>query len=123
MTIDDLIKSVGDGIKYKHLDDNGKALGCMFPIYLMYPHLPRFDWPDNLGEFMRTMFKKHLEIIELEDIEKGDLVLIRLPFGLVHPAVYIGNDEIIDCMIETGLQKSRLSIYSRIEGVFRCRVS
>jgi hypothetical protein len=121
MTIDDLIKMVGTGVSYKHLDDNGKALGCMLPVYQMYPNLPRFDWPDNLGEFMRTMFKTHLKMIELEDIEKGDLLLIRLPFGLVHPAVYIGNDEIVDCMLEAGLQKSRMSINSRIEGVYRCQ--
>ncbi|MCC5465535.1 hypothetical protein [Pelosinus baikalensis] len=120
MTIEELIKQVGK--PYEQLDSNGRALGCMLPVYLMYPHLPRFDWPDNLGEYMRDMFKKHLQTIELEDIKAGDLLLIRLPFGLVHPAVYIGNDEVIDCMVETSLQKSRLGIYGRIEGAFRCRV-
>lgn len=119
MTIEELIKQIGK--PYEQLDADGKALGCMLPIYLIYPGLPRFDWPDNLGEYMRDMFKKYSTEIELQDIKKGDLVLIRLPFGLVHPAVYIGNDEIVDCMVETGLQKSRFSIYSRIEGVFRCQ--
>jgi len=118
MTIDELNKCVG--MPYKQLDTNGNALGCMLPVYLMYPYLPRFEWSDNLGEFMRLKFKEHFQVIELKDIKKGDLLLIRLPFGLVHPAIYIGNDELIDCMVETSMQKSRMSMNSRIEGCFRC---
>jgi hypothetical protein len=120
MTIDELTKTVGRA--YRKYDEQGLAEGCMAPVYLLYPGLPRFEWPedDRLGKFMVEMFELYGQKIAKENIKVGDLVLIRLPFGLVHPAVYVGNDEIIDCMVETSMQKSRFSFIRRVEGVFRC---
>ena len=118
MIAQDLIQCVGQ--PYKRVDDNGKALGCMAPVYLLYPNAPRFKWPPRykLGEVMEQKFEKYATKIELKDIQPGDIVLIKLFEGLLHPAVYIGNDRIAHCLDSTGIQLSRLSPV-RIKGVYR----
>lgn len=122
MTIDELINEITKCRPYKKYDKNGLAQGCMLPIYLLYPDLPRFDWPDgDLTQFMETKFNKYAQKIPRADICSGDLILIKIFQGLLHPAVYLGEDRIIHCLDETGLQIMRFS-WVRVQGVYRiCR--
>lgn len=118
MKPEELIQCVGR--PYERVDENGKALGCMLPVYLLYPDSPRFKWPPRykLGSFMEEQFEKHAKKIEIKDIQPGDVVLIKLFEGLLHPGVYIGNDKIAHCLDSTGIQLSRLSPV-RVKGVYR----
>lgn len=118
MTPQDLIQCVGQ--PYQRIDENGKALGCMAPVYLLYPNLPRFKWPPRykLGQIMEEKFDKYAKKIDRADIQPGDLVLIKLFEGLLHPAVYLGSDRVAHCLDSTGIQLMRLSP-THVKGVYR----
>jgi len=120
MTINELIKCVG--MPYRQLDENGKALGCMLPIYLLYPEIPRYDWPpeDKFLEYFLAILRKHGKKIELCNIQIGDVVAFHMPLNFLHVGVYCGNDEVIHCITGESLERFRLSMVSRrIEEVFR----
>lgn len=122
MTIDDLIGMVGT--PYQQLDADGKALGCMMPVYLLYPEIPKYDWPpeEEFLDYFMNILKKHGEKIENDNIQIGDVIAFRMPMGFLHVGVYCGNDEVIHCITGESLEKFRLTIVKkRIEGVFRWR--
>lgn len=121
MTIDELIKYVGD--KYERSNAKGQAQGCMAPVFMLYPDLPRYDWPEDetkIGEYMLRLFDKHLDKVAVETIRPGDIVLMKMFFGMYHPGIYIGNDNVIHCTVNTGMEKMRFSRV-RVKGVYRCR--
>lgn len=122
MTIGELIGHIGT--PYQQLDNNGNALGCMLPIYLLYPEIPRYPWPpqDNFINYFMGLLSKHGDLIPIEEIQVGDVVAIRALFGFLHVGVYIGNDKIVHCMTGDSLEKCRLSpLTRRLKGVFRWR--
>lgn len=121
MTLEDLIRCVG--MPYQQLDENGKALGCMLPVYLLYPEIPRYDWPEEGREFgaiVLSRLEKHGRHIEPADIQPGDVVAFVMPLGGLHLGVYLGDDRIIHCMTGDDLEICRLSFISRrLKGVYR----
>lgn len=120
MSPEDLLKFIGT--EYRKLDDNGKAYGCMAPVYMLYPDLPRYDWPKEDKNFINKvldLLKKHGHPVTQEDIQPGDVVAFRMPFGFLHIGVYLGEDWIIHCNLD-GIERCRFSyICRRLEGVFR----
>lgn len=121
MTLDELIRHVGT--PYQQLDQDGKALGCMLPVYLLYPEIPRYDWPGEgtgFGEAVYALLQIHGRRIEPANIQPGDVVAFVMPFGWLHIGVYLGDDKIIHCMTGDDLEMCRLSfIARRLKGVFR----
>ena len=121
MKPDDLLKYIGK--PYQKLDENGKALGCMMPVYMLYPEIPHYNWPEEGKEFAETvllLLKKHGHPITQVEIEPGDVVAFRMPFGFLHIGVYLGDDWIVHCMTGDAMERCRLSFAMRkIEGVFR----
>mgnify|MGYP003588461950 CR=1 FL=1 len=118
----DLLQYIG-AAEYKRLDPDGKAYGCMMPIYLLYPDLPRYDWPEEGPGFIDAvlnLLKKHGHPVDLADIQPGDVVAFRMPFGFLHVGVYLGDDWIIHCVPDDTLERCRFSyICRRLEGIFR----
>lgn len=121
MTLEELLQYIG--AKYRKLDENGKALGCMMPVYMLYPDIPHYDWPDDkkgFAESVLALLKKHCHPVNQEDMQPGDLVAFRMPFGFLHIGVYLGDDWIVHCMTGETMERCRLSyICRRLEGVFR----
>jgi hypothetical protein len=121
MKPEDLLKYIGT--EYRKLDDSGKALGCMMPVYMLYPEIPRYDWPKEDKQFAEKvleLLKKHGHSVKQEEMIPGDVVAFRMPFGFLHIGIYLGDDWIVHCMAGNGLERCRFSfICRRLEGVFR----
>lgn len=112
------------GKEYQKLDDKGFALGCLTPIYLLYPDAPRFYFPIgiNWADGALNHFKKYCDQIDIKNIQSGDIVLFNIPKGRIHASIYIGNDLIVQCVAEQAMQMNRLTQYSkRINSIFRYR--
>lgn len=121
MMIEELVKTVGR--PYRRYDEQGRAEGCMAPVYLLYPDSPRYDWPDDekaIGNYMHTRFIRHAVRIAPSDVIPGDIILIKFPMSMMHPAVYIGNETIIHCAIDAGMELVRINMH-RIKEAYRCR--
>jgi cell wall-associated NlpC family hydrolase len=122
MSLLDVKNLVVNNIKYSKYDSEGKALGCMAPVYAMYPNGPRFEHPEdkNLKEYVLKLLNSNCDKKELKDIEVGDIVALNMPFGFFHVAIYIGDDYIIHCSEISGSEKVRLSpLQHRVEGVWK----
>lgn len=123
MTPQDLLKYVAQGKEYEKLDSAGKALGCMAPVYALYPEIPRYEWPEEGTGFVDavlTLLRKHGRHIDLADVQPGDVIAFRMPFGFLHLAVYMGDDWIVHCMTGETWERCRFSyICRRVEGAFR----
>lgn len=119
MTIEELRKTVG--MPYRKLDENGKALGCMLPVYLLYPEIPRYDWPHTeLFSRFLALLKKHGQQVEPGKISSGDVLAFHLPLRGLHIGIYLGGGDVIHCGESTGMETFKFSaIARRIEGVFR----
>ena len=124
MSPEELLKFIG--VEYRKLDENGKALGCMMPVYMLYPEIPRYDWPKEdkaFADAVLRLLKKHGHQIAKADIQPGDVVAFRMPFGFLHIGVYMGDDWIVHCMTGETLERCRFGyICRRLEGVFRWEV-
>lgn len=104
------------GTPYKKYDENGNALGCLFPFYLLYPEAPRYKWPNSDAEIIE-LIKQNCR--QVSKAEYGDLLVFLMPKGGVHVSIYIGNDEMASCN-EESLETCRVSFYwRRLEGVYR----
>lgn len=117
-----LLDAVAQGVTYRQLDNDGSALGCMMPVYMLYPDIPRYAWPDaqTFPETVLNLLKKHGQTIPESEMQPGDVLAFRMPFNLLHMGVYIGNDQIVHCMTNDTMEICRLSfIIRRLEGVFR----
>ena len=116
-----MLKFVGQ--PYEKLDAGGKALGCMAPVYLLYPEIPRYEWPEEgetFAESVLSLLKRHGQAVDVADIQPGDVVAFKMPLGFLHVGVYLGRDEIIHCMTGDSMERCRFGlICRRLEGVFR----
>ena len=124
MTPQDLLKYVVQGKEYEKLDSAGKALGCMAPVYALYPEIPRYEWPEEGPAFIEsvlTLLRKHGRPINLADIQPGDVVAFRMPLGFLHIGVYLGDDWLVHCASGDVWERFRFSyvVSRRIVGVFR----
>lgn len=122
MTADDLVVLVGK--PYHRYDEKGLASGCMAPVFFLYPELPRYDWPEDeskIGQYMESLFDMHTTKIDINEMQPGDVILVQIFFGLLHPGVFIGSGQMIHCLKETGWEIMRFSGV-RVKGVYRvCR--
>lgn len=123
MKPEELLQYVGK--EYAKLDENGKALGCMMPVYMLYPDIPRYEWPEegkSFADSVMELLSRHGEKISIESILPGDVVAIRAFFGYMHIGVYLGNDLVIHCSPDNNMESFRLSLVRRsVKGVFRWR--
>lgn len=122
--LEELLKFVGK-VKYEQLDDKGKALGCMYPLYLAHPEEGdklRFEWiPEgqNAREYMLNLIDKYCTQIPLDEIKFGDILTMGMP-GFYHVALYLGNGELLHCTKARGLETVKYIIYEkRIERGYR----
>ena len=101
------------GTPYQMFDENKNYIGCFYPIYYIYPHLPRYPLPsDNHQANYRYGMAKILQSakeIQEKDLQAGDVVACKFNNEL-HVALYIGDQRIIHVFRGHTLQISRLKI-------------
>lgn len=123
MKPEDLINYIG--AEYRKLDENGKAYGCMMPVYMLYPEIPRYDWPEEgkgFPEKVLELLKTHGKPVRLQDIRPGDVIAIRALFNFLHIGVYVGDDQVVHTSPDNGMESFRLSMVIRsVKGVYRWR--
>jgi len=113
------------GTSYQMFFEDGNYCGCFFPIYEVFPNLPRFPLPsanpeDNWDYGMDKIFKSAFEI-KKEDLQSGDILVTKFNNEL-HVALYIGSQRIIHvfrghslCISRTYFFKNLLVRYFRIK--------
>lgn len=110
------------GSPYRQRDEDGMALGCMKPIYLLYPDIPRYPWPkgkDCSDKFLELV-QKHGQYIDQEFMQPGDVLVFRLPCRWRHAGVYMGGGDFMHCDRNAGMELVKLYSYQfSVEGVYR----
>jgi len=120
MTIDELQQFIG--LKYQKLDAEGKAFGCMAPVYIFHPDLPHYEWPDesNFSTGFLELLERHGEKVAKDEMLPGDVIAFKIPGNYLHVGVYLGDGKVIHCMRDDTMERCRLSLIERrIEGIFR----
>ena len=109
------------GQPYQQLDKDGMALGCLAPIYLLYPNAPRFKWPRNKPfEKMVVQIKKIFKQVPESEMVAGDILVVYVPANGRHVGVYLGAGEFIHCDSVSGMEVIKLYFLDRaVEGVYR----
>lgn len=91
-------------------------LDCLYPVYLLYPEIPRYRIIYDEKYFM-PLVKKHFE--ETKDIEAGDLLLFLI-FNSFHFGIYAGDNKFFHCCKNHKLRISRFSGYKGfLKGVYK----
>jgi len=123
INLEELIKTVG--IKYQQLDCNGKALGCLAPMYMAFPEEKghRFDWCPvgmSMRDYMLSLFDRYCERVELDQLQPGDFVTMPMPLGLYHFALYLGNGDMLHATQKRGMEMVKFKLFEkRIERGYR----
>lgn len=109
------------GTPYQREDEQGNYLGCLLPMYVLYPDVPRFPLPEKEPmKFFYEEFKKYFKPINKRDIKKYDIIMARLPSGILHIAVYNGNNKVIQTSRGIPLTQNNADLQDkRIIGVFK----
>lgn len=90
------------GKPYEMFKD-GHVWGCMSPIYevLDFDVYFQFDDAKNALEILL----KYFDQVKKEELQFGDVVLLRLPKGVLHFLVYVENGKCLHCM-----ERSKMSL-------------
>ena len=118
--INKLINLVGQPCSQYDKDKN--VMACFEPIYLIYPHLPRYPLPKvkNLYKYALTKLKENLAEIKREDIKTGDIIVFKDVFRSLHIAIYIDKGLILHCGINYRFEIVKLLRHeANIYGIFR----
>lgn len=89
------------GQEYQAHDDLGNYIGCFAPLYYVWRDLPRYALPECECDYFATALDGLLEAFdevegEVYDVLKPfDVVVLRLPMGMLHVGVYLGKNEFL----------------------------
>lgn len=114
--IEKLIEKVGT--PYQMFFDDGTYLGCFFPIYELYPDLPKFNLPyvDPLNpqnfEYGISKISENADEIKEEELQIGDVICTKYREEL-HTALYIGKNKFIHVFRDHSLQINNLSFFRK----------
>ena len=96
---------------YKHTGGYEENLDCLYPVYLLYPEIPKYKLIQNESYF-RPLIEKYFHPVSLKNIQKGDLLLFKM-FNGFHFGIYAGHDKFFHCCKTHKLRLSRLSGYKK----------
>ena len=103
------------GEPYCECDEDGNYIGCFAPLYFLYNDLPRYPLPELESDYFSTALDGLLSGFSLVE---GDLynvlkplsvIVFRLPMGVLHVGVYLGNNQILHVERGKRVEITRLS--------------
>ncbi len=103
-------------ILYKHIGTTDEKLDCLYPIYLLYPQIPRYEIIYD-EEYFMPLVKKHFA--GTKKPEPGDLLIFKM-LNNYHFGIYAGEGKFFHCCKKHKLRVSRLGGYGRfLRGCYR----
>lgn len=104
MNIEVLHKNIGH-------DYDESLLGCVMPVYLLYPEIKKYEYLDD-EEYFLPKVKKHFNEIDSTNLQEGDLIILSVK-KWNHFCIYAGKGLIFHCTEEGKLRLSKLVLYSK----------
>lgn len=108
-------------VLYQHIGTYSRELDCLYPVYLLYPRIPKYKIIQDEDYFL-PLVKKYFKEIALSKktiFIKGDLLIFKLYNGF-HFGIYAGNEEFFHFCKRHNLRITRLSGYKKfLKGVYR----
>lgn len=83
------------GTEFQEVDNNGNYVGCLLPVYLLYPNAFRFKPTDNFLEtnyILKNILNDGTKIDYASNF--GDVVVVRF-FGNFHFFVFVTPDKYV----------------------------
>jgi len=114
--IEKLINKVGTS--YQMFYEDGNYLGCFFPVYEVYPHLPKFPLPDTdlkkpkNFDFGIARMLENMDEIKEESLQLGDILATRYNDEL-HVALYLGKGKFIHVFRDHTLQINSINFFKK----------
>lgn len=90
-----------------------EMLGCVMPLYLLYPDIPLYEYIEN-PEYFLPLVSQHFVEISKGDLQAGDLVILNKN-DTWHFCIYANNGKVFHCTKAHSLRLSRLSSYLKFE--------
>jgi len=116
MSLENLKNQVGR--EYKMFFDDGNYEGCFYPVYFLYPNLPRYPLPnidvkakENFTYGIKKILKS-FKRVDKKDAEKGDMFACDFD-GELHVGILLEGDKLIHVFRGHTLKIDRLSFYQR----------
>lgn len=97
----------------EHIGDeySENTMGCLSPVYLLHPHLPKYDFINDKDYFL-PIVRQHCREKSLQEIEDGDLLMIKV-HQEYHFAIFKSPNLIFHCTQNSKLRKSKVDIYKK----------
>ena len=103
-------------ILFQNIGSVDEKLDCLYPVYLLYPEIPKYELIHD-EEYFTPLIKKHFR--EIEELSTGDLLVFKM-FNNFHFGIYAGKGTFFHCCKKHKLRVSRLSGYKKyLKGCYK----
>ncbi|OGI00480.1 MAG: hypothetical protein A2Y25_12075 [Candidatus Melainabacteria bacterium GWF2_37_15] len=103
-------------ILFQNIGSIDEKLDCLYPVYLLYPEIPKYEFIYD-EEYFTPLIKRHFR--EIEEFNAGDLLVFKL-LNSFHFGIYAGNGNFFHCCKKHKLRISRLSGYKKyLKGCYK----
>lgn len=100
-------------------EKDGFAWKCLAPMYEVIPETLKHRYDISEWDNILEHFKEECQEVSINEMQYGDILIIKMPLTPFHLMVYLGNGKALHC-VKTGMEITPIDRYkSRIKGVFR----
>ena len=110
--MEELLSKIGE--EYQMFFEDGNYRGCFYPVYVLYPHLPKYPLnakdPSESWEYGLNLILNHADRIKGVEAKEGDLLVCRYNNEL-HVAVVLADNKCIHVFRGHTMRINRLSFF------------
>lgn len=101
---------------YKHIGSYNEQLDCLYPVYLLYPEIPKYKLVQDENYFQPLIEKYFCKTAESKE---GDLLVFKFQ-NKFHFGIYNGCGKFFHCCKKFKLRLSRMKLYQKsLKGIYR----